>query len=234
MMCAKLYRTSFEALKRALSLESEFGEPVTGIKTLIHASPNSDVSGREGRVLFLKKGAIKFSVTKLFLSSKKDSAYSPGTLRESSWGREEIEHSAHQEAKLGLQLVLRSSMNQASRVTKHFEPGLPLTREEAVSSPALVLKAKYHMQEKSQHETRKTLGDKEKKMTLSSVDMAEAHALKRTRSVVQSLHLGHVNIEIIGKEESTFADGGNLSKGSYSRMSILSSGPPAKPSHSAT
>lgn len=41
----------------------------------------------------------------------------------------------------------------------------------------LVLKAKYHMKEKSQHETRKTLGDKEKKMTLSSVDMAEAHAL---------------------------------------------------------
>lgn len=33
------------------------------------------------------------------------------------------------------------------------------------------------MKEKSQHETRKTLGDKEKKMTLSSVDMAEAHAL---------------------------------------------------------
>lgn len=42
---------------------------------------------------------------------------------------------------------------------------------------ALVLKAKYHMKEKSQHETRKTLGDKEKKMTLYSVDMAEAHAL---------------------------------------------------------
>lgn len=42
---------------------------------------------------------------------------------------------------------------------------------------ALVLKAKYHMKEKSKHETRKTLGDKEKKMTLSSVYMAEAHAL---------------------------------------------------------
>jgi len=47
---------------------------------------------------------------------------------------------------------------------------------------ALVLKAKYHMKEKSQHETRKTLGDKEKKMTLSSVDMAEAHALTLRKS----------------------------------------------------
>lgn len=42
---------------------------------------------------------------------------------------------------------------------------------------ALVIKAKSNMTEKSQHETRKTLGDKEKKLTLSSVDMAEAHAL---------------------------------------------------------
>lgn len=48
---------------------------------------------------------------------------------------------------------------------------------------ALVLKAKYHMKEKSQHETRKTLGDKEKKMTLSSVDMAEAHALLLRKAV---------------------------------------------------
>lgn len=59
---------------------------------------------------------------------------------------------------------------------------------------ALVLKAKYHMQEKSQHETRKTLGDKEKKMTLSSVDMAEAHALtlRKGSDLAFSLQLSSV------------------------------------------
>ena len=60
--------------------------------------------------------------------------------------------------------------------------------------PALVLKAKYHMKEKSQHETRKTLGDKEKKMTLSSVDMAEAHALtlRKGSDLAFSLQLSSV------------------------------------------
>ena len=33
---------SLKPIAIALSNESEFGEPVTGIKTLIHASPNSD------------------------------------------------------------------------------------------------------------------------------------------------------------------------------------------------
>ncbi|XP_054789352.1 photosystem II D2 protein-like [Prosopis cineraria] len=56
---------------------------------------------------------------------------------------------------------------------------------------ALVLKAKYHMKEKSQHETRKTLGDKEKKMTLSSVDMAEAHALTLRKDSSQVLKAFH-------------------------------------------
>jgi hypothetical protein len=62
---------------------------------------------------------------------------------------------------------------------------------------ALVLKAKYHMKEKSQHETRKTLGDKEKKMTLSIYykrDMAEAHALtlRKGSDLAFSLQLSSV------------------------------------------
>jgi len=50
------------------------------------------------------------------------------------------------------------------------------------------------MKEKSQHETRKTLSDKEKKMTLSSVDMAEAHALtlQKGSNLAFSLQLSSV------------------------------------------
>ena len=50
------------------------------------------------------------------------------------------------------------------------------------------------MKEKSQHETRKTLGDKEGKMTLSSGDMAKAHVLKlwKGTDLVFSLQLSSI------------------------------------------
>ncbi|WVZ26905.1 hypothetical protein V8G54_000245 (mitochondrion) [Vigna mungo] len=83
------------------------------------------------------------------------------SLKEASLGREEIEHSAQKEAKLGLLLVLRSSMNPVPALPfrlshslvvpikglnkkKDFEPGLPITREEAISSPVGLVTISVH------------------------------------------------------------------------------------------